>query len=345
MKILITGATGFIGYHTARSLRARGHEVRALVRSLDKAERVLGPLGVANQDLVEGDMTDGRAVDRSLEGVGAVVHAAAGVSVTTGRTDFSANLLGTKAVMGGARDRGLHGIFLSSVTAIFDPARPPSEDSPLVRSRTHYGRSKAECDEWVRGLQAEGAPVAIVYPPGVVGPDDPGFSESVKAYRSFLRGTLRSAGGNQMLDVRDLADLLARIVEERTCGRIIAAGHHFDWDEFTALIEGVTGASIRRISAPGWALRLAGRLMDQVGKATGKTMPMTGEGVEIATRFPRMIDSHQVSDLGVTWRSPEETIADLYGWLVRAQKLPDSAVPNLAPGNAVPGSGANLPGR
>ena len=145
----------------------------------------------------------------------------------------------------------------------------------------------------------------------MVGPDDPGFSESVKAYRSFLRGTLRSQGGNQMLDARDLARLLVAMLEARTCGRLIAGGHYFDWDAFTALIEDVTGATIPRISAPGWALRLAGRALDLVARATGKTMPMTGEGVEIATRFPRMVDSAQVSALGITWREPETTLRDL----------------------------------
>lgn len=336
MRVLVTGATGFIGYHAAARLRAEGHRVRALVRSPEKGKRVLGPLGILDQELIPGDMTNRPAVQRALEGVEAVVHAAAGVSVTTGQKDFSANLRGTETVMGGACERGLYAIFISSVTAIFDPTRPPSEDSPLVRSRTHYGRSKAQCDAWVRDLQLAGAPVAIVYPPGVVGPDDPGFSESVKAYRSFLRGTLRSQGGNQMLDARDLAGLLVRMVEARTCGRVVAAGHYFDWDEFTALIEGVTGARIPRISAPGWALRLTGRALDQLARVTGKTMPMTGEGVEIATRFPRMTDSRQISELNVAWREPEVTVRDLYRWFVEAGKLPAAAVPGLFPSNPAP---------
>jgi dihydroflavonol-4-reductase len=331
MRVALTGATGFIAYHTAARLRAEGHSVRALARDLDKAERVLTPIGIGRDDIVVGDMADGDAVSRLLEGCDTAVHAAAAVSVTSGRTDFDSNIRGTEMVVGTALERGLYTLFVSSVTAIFDPRCAPSADSPLVRSKTHYGRSKAACDAWVRERQAEGAPAAIVYPPGVVGPDDPGMSESVKAYRSFLRGTLRSAGGNQMLDGRDLAILHVRMLERKTKGRVLAAGHFFDWDDFTALLEKVTGARIPRISAPGWLLRGAARSMDLIGKLSGRSMPMTGEGVEIATRFRPLSDSPQVAELGVTWRDPAATLEDLFRWYVEAGRLPPEAVPALGP--------------
>jgi nucleoside-diphosphate-sugar epimerase len=331
MQVLVTGATGFIGFHTAARLRGEGHAVRALVRSPEKGERVLGPLGLRPQAFVVGDMTDREAVARALQGCDAVVHAAAGVSVTGGRRDFDANLRGTETVVGAACEKGVPVLYVSSLLAIFDPKREVDAASPLARSRSRYGRSKVACDAFVRERQAEGAPAAIVYPPGVVGPDDPGLSESVKAYRSFLRGTLRSEGGNQLVDARDLALLIVRMLERGTRGRVVAAGHFFDWDAFTALLEEVTGARIPRISAPGWLLRGAARALDLVGAATGRSMPMTGEGVEIATRFRRIEDSREVAELGVVWRDPAETLRDLYTWLLRAGRLPPRALPALAP--------------
>ena len=74
MKVLVTGATGFIGYHTARRLRAEGHAVRAFVRSFEKAERVLAPLGLKRPDFVLGDMTDRESVERAFDGCDAVVQ-------------------------------------------------------------------------------------------------------------------------------------------------------------------------------------------------------------------------------------------------------------------------------
>lgn len=330
MHVLVTGATGFIGFHTASRLLAEGHSVRALVRDLAKADRVLGKLGLNGDALVKGDMTDSDSVSGAMEGCDAVIHAAADVSVTTGQSDFSANLRGTESVVGLACELGRRPIFVSSLAAIFDPNRPTNEDSALVRSRTHYGRSKAECDAWVRAREAEGAPVSIVYPPSVVGPDDPGLSESVKAYRRFLRGTLRSEGGIPMVDARDFALLLMRMLEVDEGGRVVAGGHYMNWDELTDVLERVTGAKISRITAPGWLLRGAARTLDVVGKWTGKPMPMSGEGVEIATRFRKIDDSPRIADLGIEWRPVAQTLEDLFRWFLVTGKLPATAIPRLA---------------
>lgn len=331
MRVLVTGATGFIGFHTAARLASEGHRVRVLVRSLDKAARILDPIGLDAGERIQGDMTNTEAVSKALEGCDAVVHTAAGVSVTEGRSDFDDNLRGTEAIIGGACARGLHAVYLSSVTAIFSSGRPVSADDELVRPRSHYGRSKAQCDAFVRERQREGADVAILYPPGVVGPDDPGLSESVAAYRSFLRGTLQSEGGLQTLDVRDLALLINRMVDARARGRFVPAGHFLDWDGATRMIEDVTGATLPRIKAPGWVIRGAGRAMDVVGRLTGRSMPMTGEGVEIATRFRAMQDTPALARFGVEWRDERETFLDLYQWLLDAGHLKPKAVPALTP--------------
>lgn len=179
--------------------------------------------------------------------------------------------------------------------------------------------------------QEEGATVGIVYPSGCVGPDDPGMSESIKAYRRFLRGTLKSEGGNQMVDVRDLAKLFVRMLEEKTRGRVVAGGHFYDWDEFTRLLEEATGAKIARIAAPGWLLRATARTMDGVGRFTGRPMPMTGEGIEIATRVRPMRNSPRVAELGVAWRDSVETLRDLFQWFLDTGRLPPKAVPALHP--------------
>ncbi len=328
---MLTGATGFIGWHAAARLRAAGHRVRALVRDLEKGRRLLAPLGIEDGDLVVGDMTDGVAVDRALEGCTAALHAAAAVSVTAHAASFDDNVTGTRLVVGGACERGFESVvFVSSLTAIFDAkAKEITASSPLVKSSTRYGRSKAESDAFVRSLQEGGAPVAIVYPGGIIGPDDPGRSESMRAYRSFTQTMIDSEGGTQFIDVRDLALLLERLLEERAAGRFIAAGDFFEWRELMECIEEVTGARIRCIAAPGWLLRAGGSIVDVFSRFSGKTLPFSREGMEVATRWHPIADSPEIAELGVRWRDPKETLTDVYRWFVDTGGIPARALPKL----------------
>jgi nucleoside-diphosphate-sugar epimerase len=155
------------------------------------------------------------------------------------------------------------------------------------------------------------------------------MSESVKAYRSFFRTTIR-AGGTQFVDVRDLAALLVHVLEKRHVGRIVAAGHYFSWDDLTALLEQVTGAQIKRLAAPGWVLRLMGSAADALSGVTGRSFPLSREGLEIATRWRPIPDSPDVAALGVTWRDPQQTIADLARSLLAKKKLRPAVVPRIA---------------
>jgi len=339
VKVLVTGATGFVGWHAASRLRADGHVLRVLVRDRERAAASLASLAIASEDLVQGDMADAAAVDRALAGCDGVVHAAGAVSVTSaGASDaFDVNVTGTRNVIGGARKRDIDRVvFVSSLSAIYDPNSdgPVTGDSPLNGGATRYGRSKAASDRIVRDLQDGGAAIATVYPSGVIGPDDPGLSESVRAYRSFLRGTIR-AGGTQFIDARDLARFIARLLETGSGGRHVAAGHYFSWDALTALLEQVTGATIRRFPAPGWLLRAAGSVGDVVSRASGRSSVLTRESMEVATRWRAVADSPSLAALGVRLRPPETTLEDLFRWFLATNRLPAGAAPALAPTRAV----------
>ena len=93
MHILVTGGTGFIGYHTARKLLAAGHRVRLLVRDKDKLRRLYGS---DITDYVLGDVTDAASVNKALEGCDGVVHSAALVSID--RQDADAAVAARAAV-------------------------------------------------------------------------------------------------------------------------------------------------------------------------------------------------------------------------------------------------------
>ena len=160
----------------------------------------------------------------------------------------------------------------------------------------------------------------------------------MRAYRGFLRTTIR-AGGTSFVDVRDLALLLERILEDGRRGRFLANGHFFRWDELADEIEAVSGRRLRRLGAPGWLLRGAGRAFDALGRLTGRSYPLSGEGMEVATRWKPMADSPAIAELGVRWRPPRETLADMFRWYVAAGRLPARALPRLFPDEAAPRTG------
>src|SRR5690606_35755991 len=147
-----------------------------------------------------------------------VVHAAAGTPMQIASVEqlFAVNVGGVKNVVGSALALGIERIVcVSSITAIFNPdASRVTADAPLAASQLPYGQSKVEAEIYLRELQANGAPIAIVYPGGVIGPDDPGFSDSFKALKHRIENGFRifGDGGMQFIDVRDLAALIYSLV-------------------------------------------------------------------------------------------------------------------------------------
>src|SRR5215210_7348131 len=102
MRAFLTGGTGFIGNHVARKLRERGDEVVALARSPEKAA-ALRELGC---EVVEGDLADGEAIGRGLQGCDSAFHLAAIYKVGIPKSDrqgmTDANVGGTERVLDAA---------------------------------------------------------------------------------------------------------------------------------------------------------------------------------------------------------------------------------------------------
>jgi dihydroflavonol-4-reductase len=324
MRVMITGATGFIGYHTTLALLDAGHEVSLLVRSVDKM------IGLFGQDCIEhytpGDITDEISVRQAMEDCDAVIHVAALVSTHARDADrvCKTNILGVKNVIGGAVELGIGTIIhVSSVTALYDPsAQVLDENSPPGTAPSGYGRSKVECEQYVRELQEAGAPVSITYPGTVLGPGAPEMTEAHIGLRTYLANFVPvMSSGNQYVDVRDLAQAHLRIVERSGPGemalphRYVLGGHYIPWAELGPELEELTGGKVRKIPLNPGLMRLVGRACDRLDRYLDVDMPMTEEGIGYATRWVVMDNSWAERELGFGLRPVADTFTDSIRWL------------------------------
>lgn len=344
MRVLVTGATGFVGSHTVRALLAGGHAVRVLVRQPEKVRQVFGAQA-ARLGVVQGDVLEPARVRAALHGCEAVVHAAAQVSLrpSDAAQVHAVNVQGSEQVLGLALRGGIARLlYVSSAGALVVPGGPPvTGASPVAEARSGYGRSKAAAERLARRLQAEGAALAITYPAAVVGPDDPGLSESNHGLRTLVRDlTVETSSGFQPVDVRDLAALHRRLLEGGGAGRWPAAARMVPWREMAAMLEGITGVRVRRLRVPGALLRAAGRLADRIRSLHELSFPLSREGMEFATRWPGVDASETTRATGIPFRPPEATFADALRWMVAAGHLEARHAEALAQLPASPSGGA-----
>jgi dihydroflavonol-4-reductase len=334
MRIMITGGTGFIGYHTARKLMTAGHEVRLLVRSEEKMRRLFG---ADVEDFICGDVTDAEAVNRALSGCDGVVHTAAMVSVDKKDAErvHNTNVGGTKLVIGGAVELGLgHIIHVSSVTALYDPsAAYLNEYSQPGAATNPYGMSKVECEIYVRELQDQGAAIHITYPASVIGPDDPALTEPHQGLKTFLADTVPVLpSGNQWVDVRDIAEAHLQLLE-RTLppGRYTLGGHFVAWTELVDILSRLRGRKIRKIPIPGKLMRGVGKLVDwyNATSSTPLEAPITYEAMTYATNWVKMDSSKARSDLGLNFMPVEQSLVDAIRSLVAAGHIEAKQAGNI----------------
>lgn len=341
MRVLVTGATGFIGTHVARALASSGHQVRALVRTPAKLETVTARAGVDIDalEVVNGDITDAAAVAEAVDGCDAVVHAAAVVGVDPSRAAEidSVNFAGASNVLGAAADAGCDPIVhVSTAMALFPfTADPVTPDHPVGKPRYPYARSKARCETLARSLQDDGRPVVIVYPALVIGPDDYGGSTQVKPMQLWLSRPFPRAKGYSMsfIDVRDIAAVVAAaMVPDRGPKRYVMFGHCLDAAEHLEALSRVTGRSLRSVSVPKAAFRVLGAIGDLVSRL-GREPMVTSEGVDYMFGFSAGDNSGAEADTGVRLRPVDESLRDTIAWMHREGHLTDAQAGVLAAGS------------
>jgi len=332
---MITGGTGFVGFHSAQALLKAGHDVCLLVRSVDKAKKLYGK---NIPDLVTGDITDADSVAEALQGCDAMIHSAAMVSTDAkdAKRVYSTNVNGAKTVINAALEIGVESIIhVSSVTALFDPnADKLDGNSPPGNARNAYGRSKVECEKFVRQLQGKGAPIHITYPASVIGPQDPGLTEPHIGMQTYLSAFVPlMPGGNQFVDVRDVAEVHLRLLEgDFPPTRFALGGHYLSWPDMARTLEHITGRKLTKIPATGVFMRALGTAVDLLKRVKQVDVPMGYEAMVYATKWVPLDNSAVEQQLDFAFRPLDDSLRDTICWLLEAGHITEKQAGSLAQG-------------
>ncbi len=256
MRVLLTGATGFIGSHILRALTDRGDAVRCLAR--DPA-RLAAPEG-ADVEVVEGDLRQATTVARAVAGCRTVYHCAADYRLYVRRPAdlYESNVDGTHNVLAAAAAHGVERVvYTSSVGALGRNAdgTPADEDTPVTLENMvgHYKRSKflAErvADEWF----ARGLPVVIVNPSTPVGEGDVRPTATGRMILDFINGQVPAYvdTGLNLIDVRDVAAGHLLAAEKGRPGEKYILGHrNMSLREIYRSLAAIAGLSEPRVRLP-----------------------------------------------------------------------------------------------
>ena len=331
MKVLVTGATGYLGSLITKRLLLDGHAVRVFVRTPAKLGPLMEKLSVDASELevTQGDITDAVSVNAAVQGCEAVVHCAAIVATDPAQAQAmdETNLAGAQNVLGAAVSARCDPIVhISSAAALF-PFRtdPVTADHPVMGNDEAYGRSKAACERYARSLQDEGEPIVTVYPSGIIGPDD--WTESINlssAVMWFEKGfpIAKGLSGNYV-DVRDVAAVVSASLEPgRGPNRLLAFGTHVDAREHVAALTEATGAKIKTFPTPRWFMWTWAQLGD-LTRRFGKDIVMTSDGYDYLFNCKPGDDSATVESTGVQFRPLVETFRDMADWMHEAGHVKD----------------------
>jgi dihydroflavonol-4-reductase len=273
-RVLVTGATGFLGHTLCPYLVERGYPLRALVRP-SSTWGFLRALGV---ELAWGDIRETAAVRAATEGCQAVVHAAGKFRLWGRHEDFfSINLEGTRNALEAARWAGVKRfIYVSTIAVVGAPRTGATIDEGYPPSpRDDYQRSKLEAERLTLRYYREHRLPALVLRPGAFYGPGGRYAFNRLFFEDPLKGLPLQVHAGQHTSfpayIRDVAQGIDLALRRGQPGEVYnISGRSMSHGEINGVVHGLLGYRIQRFNAPAWAMLTLARVWTWLSRFTGR---------------------------------------------------------------------------
>lgn len=320
-KILVTGASGFVGSAVARKLVEAGFSVRALVRGTSPRKHLAG----LDLDFFEGDLRDRKSVERAIAGMRYVFHVAADYRLWARNPSeiFASNVEGTRNLMEEAMRAGVERvIYTSSVAtiALRSDGMAADETTPLREDQGigAYKRSKIAAERLVEAMVAErGLAAVIVNPSTPIGPGDVRPTPTGRIIIEAAKGRIPAFidTGLNLVHVDDVASgHLAALHHGKIGERYILGGQDVLFSQMLRDIAGLVGRRAARVRLPWRALIPVAYVAEAVANVTGREPFATLDGVYMAKYRMFFASTKAEQELGYRSRRYNEGIDDAVRW-------------------------------
>ncbi len=305
MKVLLTGATGFVGHHVAKALAAEGVALRLLTR---KSSNLANLEGIPGETFV-GDLSEPANLKSSLAGIDAVVHVAADYRlwIPDPSAMYRANVDGTRELLRLARDAGVKRfVYTSSVATMRfrTDGIVINEDTPvsLADMVGHYKRSKFMAEQEAVAAAQNGQQVIILNPTTPIGPNDAKPTPTGRIFVDFLNGKFPAYvdTGLNLVDVSEVARAHVLALTKGQPGhRYILGGENLTLKQILDKMSAITGIPSPTVKIP-FAVAATYAFFEEwiTGRIRGREPRATLEEVRMGRKKMFASSAHAEQELG-----------------------------------------------
>jgi dihydroflavonol-4-reductase len=317
MKILVTGATGFLGHHLVKRLATEGYDVRVM-KEKDASIELLKDLKI---EVFEGDIRDFDAVKKAVSGCQVVFHLAGLISYW-GKQDnlqFEINVKGTENVVKTClEERVKRLIYTSSTAAIgFEAGKLADEETKfnLGNLEIAYCDTKYLAEKEVQKGVKEGLDAVIVCPGSMYGPGDIRRIKEDPVFPKGIFSLFYVDGGLGVVDVEDVVEgeILAW-KKGRKGERYILAGENLSFFEIRKTVAEILGKNPPKIKIPALLFSVLSHVLNWVSYLTEKRPKFTPENARLNKIYLYFSNEKAKKELGMKFRPFKESAERMIRW-------------------------------